>query len=57
MEDPIRTLNWEFPLWFRKLRPQCSVRVDAGLIPGLVQGVKDPALLWLWGRPAAETPI
>ena len=28
-----------------------------GLIPGLTQGAKDPALLWLWCRPAAATLI
>ena len=28
-----------------------------GLIPGLTQWVKDPALLWLWCRPAALTPL
>ena len=29
----------------------------AGLIPGLVQWVKDLALLWLWCRPAATALI
>ena len=28
-----------------------------GLIPGLAQQVNDPALLWLWHRPAAIAPI
>ena len=29
----------------------------AGSIPGLIQWVKDLALLWLWRRPAATAPI
>ena len=40
--------------WVKKL---ISIQEDAGLIPGLVQGVKDLALLWLWCRPAAAAPV
>ena len=47
----------EFPLWFSELRTRLSVYEDVGLIPGLPQWVKDLALLWLWYRPAAATPI
>ena len=29
----------------------------AGSVPGLAQGVKDPALVWLWCRLTAAAPI
>jgi len=34
-----------------------SIQEDAYLIPGLAQGVKDLALLWLWRRLAGAAQI
>ena len=41
---------------FRMLRTRHSLPEDVGLNPGLGQGVKDLALLYLWHRPAAAAP-
>ena len=40
----MQLLALEFPLWLSRLRTRQSVLEDVGLIPGLAQRVKDPAL-------------
>ena len=42
-------------MWLSRLRTQCTICVDEGLIPALTHWVKD--LVLLWHRLAAAAPI
>ena len=41
----------------QQVKNPTTIYKDASSIPGLPQRVKDPALLWLWCRPAAAALI
>ena len=45
------------PVVAQGVRNPTSIHEDVSFIPGLAQWIKDPALLWLWCRPAATAPI
>ena len=47
----------EVPVMAQWLMNPTRNRGIAGLIPDLAQWIKDPALLWLWCRPAATALI
>ena len=55
--DQIKMLDIGVPIVAQWVRNLTGIHEEAGLIPGLIQWVKDPALLWLWYKPAAAAPI
>ena len=44
-----RMINYGVPIVAQRLKNLTSIHENAGLIPGLVQWVKDPALPWSVG--------
>ena len=48
---------WGVPVVAQWVKNPTVIPEDGDLIPGPAQWTKDPALLWLWCRPAAVAPI
>ena len=53
---PIKKRKKEFLSWCSRNESTRNLKVS-GSTPGQAQWVKDPALPWLWARPAAVAPI
>ena len=53
----LKNTAYGVPVLAQWLANPTRIHEDVGLIPGLAQGVKDQALLWLWRRPAAAALI
>ena len=45
------------PIVAQRVTNPTGIHEDVGLIPGLIQWVKDPVLLWLWCRLAPTALI
>ena len=54
--DFLKNIFWSSPCGAAETNPTSNYEV-VGLIPGLSQWAKDPALLWLWHRLAVVAPI
>ena len=52
-----KELSRGVPVVAQQVKNSPSIHEDADSIPGLVQWVKDRALLWLWRRAAAGALI
>ena len=55
--DPVKICSLGVPVIAQWFTNSTGIHEDAGSVPGLAPWVRDPALLWLWWRPAAVAQI
>ena len=56
-EDSVNMIFLKVPIVVQGVKNPTRIHKDAGWIPGLTQGSKDPALLRLWCRLGATAPM